>query len=139
MNNKLLALIGAALLIVGVLVPVVSLPIIGSMNLLMPGGNVGDGIFVVVLAAIAGGLALAGKTRHVVWPGLASLAFIVWKYFQIKSALDVQLADPALASVLGASVQMNLLGWGVLGVGALLLVYAGFSAWKGAPAPGSAG
>lgn len=139
MNNKLLALIGAALLIVGVLVPVVSLPIVGSMNLLMPGGNVGDGIFVVVLAAIAGGLALAGKTRHVVWPGLASLAFIVWKYFQIKSAMDVQLADPALAGVLGGSVQMNLLGWGVLGVGALLLVYAGFSAWKGAPAPGSAG
>ncbi len=139
MDKKLLALIGAALLIVGVFLPVVSLPIIGSMNLLMPGGNVGDGIFVVCLAAIAAGLALAGKTRHVIWPGLLSLAFIVWKYFQIKSALDVHLADPGLAGVLGASVRMNWLGWGVLGVGALLLVYAGFSAWKGAPAPGSAG
>lgn len=139
MDNKLLALIGAALLIAGVFLPVVSLPIIGSMNLLMPGGNVGDGIFVVCFAAIAGGLALAGKTRHVLWPGLAALAFIVWKYFQIKGALDVQLGDPALADALGASVQMNWLGWGVLGVGALLLVYAGFSAWKGASPPGSAG
>jgi hypothetical protein len=131
MDKKLLPLIGAALLVVGVFLPIASLPIVGSMNLIMPGGNMGDGIFVVVLAAIAAGLALAGKLRHVIWPGALTLVFVVWKYLQVKGALDE--ASATLGDALGNSVQLNYLGWGVLLLGALLLVYAGIASWRAAP------
>jgi hypothetical protein len=125
MDNKLLALIGAVLLVVGVFLPIANLPIVGSMNLIMPGGNMGDGIFVVVLAVIAAALALTGRVRHVIWPGALTLAFVVWKYLQVKGALDD--ATASMGGALGNSVQVNLLGWGVLLLGALLLVYAGIA------------
>jgi hypothetical protein len=131
MDKKLLALIGAAVLIVGVFLPIVSLPVVGSMNLLMPGGAVGDGVFVVGFAVIAGGLALMGKMRHVIWPALAALAFIVWKLLQIKGVLDT--ATATYGDQVGTVVAMNWLGWAVLLAGALLLVYAGATSWKSSP------
>jgi hypothetical protein len=137
MDNRILALVGVVLLIVGVFLPVVSMPIVGTMNMLLPGGELGDGIFILVLALIGGGLALAGKTRHVVWPALLSLAFIAWKYIQLQGSLDEARtrmtdlgADSAMTSSLTDAVQMQFLGWAVLGLGGIVLLVAGVLAWK---------
>jgi hypothetical protein len=145
MDNRILALVGVVLLIVGVFLPIVSLPIFGTMNMLLPNGQVGDGIFILAFALIGGGLALAGKTRHVVWPALLSLAFIAWKYFQLQGTLDEARtrmtdigADSATTSGLTDAVQMQYLGWGVLALGGIVLLVAGILAWKGKSGPTSA-
>ena len=146
MDNRILALVGAGLLIVGVFLPIVSLPIVGSMNMLMPGGQIGDGIFILVFALAGGGLALAGKVRHVVWPALLSLAFTAWKYVSLQGTLDEARArmtdqmgaDSGMASGLTDAIQMNLLGWAVLGIGGIVLLVAGVLAWKGSSGPTTA-
>lgn len=134
MDKKMIALLGAVLLIVGSFLPIANLPILGSINLTMPGGSVGDGVFVIALAVIAAVLALMGKVRHVIWPGLCALAFVIWKYLQVKSALDTALAP--YGDQLNDTVQMNWLGWGVLLVGALVVIVAGITSWKSAPPAG---
>jgi hypothetical protein len=138
MDKRLLVLIGAALLVVGVFLPIASVPPEGSLNLLLPGGSLGDGIFILVLALIGAALALAGKTRHAIWPAVLSLAFLVWKYFQIKEAVDHAHAVIAeigggseLANSVSDSMQMNMLGWAVLAIGALVMIAGAAMAWKG--------
>jgi disulfide bond formation protein DsbB len=138
MNNKIIVLLGCALLIVGVFLPIVDMPNpIGSMNLLLPNGGIGDGIFVLVLAAVAGILALIGKTKHALWPGLLTLAFLVWKFFQVKGSVDQARAMLFSSDTGGAlldSVGMNYLGWAVLLIGALVLVAGSALAFRGGPA-----
>lgn len=145
MDKKMLALIGVAVLIVGLFLPIITLPIVGSVNLLMPGGGIGDGIFVLVFALIAGGLALAGHVKHVIWPALGSLAFIGYKFFEMKGAIDSgrdriaeQGGGSEMAAALGNAMQINYLGWGVLVIGAVILLVAGVTAWKGPARPASA-
>lgn len=138
MNNRMIVLIGCALLIVGTLLPVVDLPQpIGSINLLLPGGNVGDGIFVIVLAAIAGLLAFLGKTRHALWPGLLALAFLIWKFFQIQNIVH-ETRSAVFASDNGGamldSIGMNYLGWAMLLIGAVVVVVGGALAFRARPA-----
>lgn len=66
-KNKLLALSGSAMLVLGAFMPVVSLPIVGSLNYLNNGE--GDGVFIVVLGILAAALALGGQLRFVWIPG----------------------------------------------------------------------
>ncbi|MBA4161688.1 MAG: hypothetical protein C0515_06360 [Novosphingobium sp.] len=95
----------------------------------------GDGVFLIVLALVALGLALTGRTRHVLWPGLLSLAFLAYKFVgfqstmsEMKSKMDSELAgNPfrGLAEAAMSSVQLQW-GWVVLLAGAGLLTYAGW-------------
>jgi hypothetical protein len=143
MDNRILALVGVGLLIVGVFLPIVNVPILGTMNMLLPQGSIGDGIFILVLALIGGGLALAGKVRHVVWPALLSLAFTAWKYVSLQGTLNEAQArlsdqmgvDSGMSGSLPDAFQMNLLGWAVLGIGGIVLLVAGILAWKGKSGP----
>jgi hypothetical protein len=140
MDKKLIVLIGAAVTIVGLFLPIVSVPIVGSVNMLLPGGGIGDGIFVLVFVVIAAVLALLGKTRHAVWPAIAALGFIGYKFFELKGAVDRSMAtlssNPEAAQYLesiGGGVQINWLGWIVLGLGALVMLVGGAMAWKSNP------
>jgi hypothetical protein len=141
MDRKILALVGVVVIIIGLFLPIMNLPIVGSMNMLLPGtGGVGDGIFILVFALIAGGLALVGQVKHVVWPALASLGFIAWKFFEFKGAIDQGYDQVAAQSggmesataAFGEAVQMNYLGWAVLCIGSLILLVAGIMCWTGA-------
>ncbi|HYI47937.1 MAG TPA: hypothetical protein VEX35_05670 [Allosphingosinicella sp.] len=137
MDKKILALVGVVVIVIGLFLPIVSSPF-GSLNMLLPGGGIGDGIFILVFALVAGGLALVGQVRHVVWPALLSLGFIAWKFFQLKGAVDTgrdRFAEQAGASEFQANygeiMQINYLGWAVLCIGALVLLVAGIMAWSG--------
>jgi hypothetical protein len=137
MDKKILALVGVAVIVVGLFLPIMSLPIVGSVNMLLPGGGIGDGIFVLVFALVGAGLALVGQVRHVIWPALASLAFIGWKFFQLKGAVDAG-RDQVMAqggadyvAAYGDAIQMNYLGWAVLCIGSIVLLVAGIMAWTG--------
>ena len=140
-DNRTLTLVGAAVLFIGVFLPIVSLPFVGSMNYVKNGR--GDGVIVLILAVIAAGLALAGRTRDVIWPGIASLALLAFTFinFQLrigrmKSEMTEQMKDNpfgGLVEAMAGSVQLQW-GWAVLVLGAALTIVAGLRARRaGAP------
>ena len=135
MNDKSLALIGASMLFIGAFLPIVSLPIVGQMNYFQNGR--GDGVVIVVLAAIIAGCAATERVRIVLWPGLASLAVLAWTFIRLQNAIgemrekmDAELAgNPfrGLAEAAMGAVQLQW-GWAVLFIASLLVVIAGVRA-----------
>ena len=83
-ESKTIALIGAGLLFIGAFMPIVSAPIIGSINYFQNGK--GDGVIIVLLAISTAGLALAGRAQQVLWTGLASVAMLAFTFFRLCSA-----------------------------------------------------
>jgi hypothetical protein len=138
MTNRNLALIGAALLLVGVFMPIVSIPIMGSITYYMNGQ--GDGVLVLLMAAAAGGLALAGRVRDVVWPGAVSLAMLAFTFFRFQSGMAEMRSKMAgdlegnpfrgLAEAAMGSIQLQW-GWAVLLLGAAIVTYAGAAERRG--------
>ena len=134
-DGKTLALVGAALMFVGAFMPIVSAPLIGSLNYFQNGR--GDGVLIVVLAIATAALALTGRTRHVLWTGIGSLALLAFTFIrfqsgmaEMRSRMDEDLADNpfrGLAEAAVGSVQLQW-GWAVLVLGAGLVVYAGWQA-----------
>jgi hypothetical protein len=136
-NSKNVALIGAVLLFIGVFAPIVSVPIMGNINYFMNGR--GDGTILLLLALAAGGLVLADKIKHVLWPGLISLAILIWGFYsfernmaQMRANMETELAgNPfrGIADMAANSIQLQW-GWAVLVLGSGMLIYAGVAAWK---------
>lgn len=134
-DARALALIGAALLFVGVFLPLISLPIVGSMNYIQNGR--GDGVIVLVMAGIAAILALTGRTSYAIWPGLGSLAVLAFTFIQLQTRLsdmretmNAELAGnpfAGLAQMAMQSVQIQW-GWAVLMLGGMLVTYSGWKA-----------
>lgn len=138
MDKKLLALVGAAALIGGLFLPLVT-TLEGSETLLWRDGAVSwKGLVVLALAVLAGVLALIGQTRHVLWPGVAAAGFIAWLFFDFKGRLDGVRAMFAQAGIstdsLDAHVKIEYLGWAVLAAGAVILIVAGILAMNDRPA-----
>lgn len=133
-DNKTLALVGAALLFVGVFMPILSVPIVGSVNYFMNGK--GDGTIVLVLALVAAGLALSGRVRDVVWPGAASLAMLAISFLRFRSGMAEMRArmesdlagNPfrGFAEAAMGSIQIQW-GWAVLALGAAIVTWAGIA------------
>jgi hypothetical protein len=136
-DNKTLALIGAALLFIGAFMPIISAPIIGSVNYFQNGK--GDGVIIVLLAISTVALALTGREQQVLWTGLASAAMLAFTFVRFESSLSdlksqvaTELADNpfrGLADMAVNSVQLQW-GWAVLMLGAGLVTYAGWQAQR---------
>lgn len=130
-----LALAGAALLVVGVFLPIVSMPMVGSVNYFANGR--GDGIIVIVLAAAAAALALTKRFKFVILVGLASLALVTFTLFRLISGLNSARAEMekslagnpfrGLGDAFLSSVQVQW-GWLPLVVGSFLIMAAGLAA-----------
>jgi hypothetical protein len=138
MDKKLLALVGAAVLIAGLFLPLVTTPE-GSVAMLLHDGTVGwEGLVVLALAVLAGALALMGQTRHVLWPGLAAAGFIAWQFFDFKGKLDglrTMFEQGGVSTdTLDNHVKIEYLGWGVLAAGAVILIVTGILALQARPA-----
>lgn len=138
MNNKILVLIGAVVVIAGLFLPIANTldaatgePI--SITFLLPRGALGDGIVTLVLAVIAALLALINQTKHALWPALIGLVYLIWRFLEIKGAVDQATAmlsqlPPEMAQ--NFNIGLNYLGWGVLFAGSLILLAGGALAWK---------
>jgi NADH:ubiquinone oxidoreductase subunit H len=133
---KIIALVGAAILAVGVFLPVVQVPKRGAMTLM---DLESAGVIILVLAAIAAGVALIGWTRHAVWPGIGALGLLAYAYqrtnaeiAQSRARLSGGIGEDPLAALrdLAASNSRVDYGWSVLAVGALIVVVAGVLAWR---------
>lgn len=109
-TEVVVVLAGAVLVVLGCFAPLVQVPVIGSVNYFANGH--GDGIFAIGLAVIAAVLALAGKPRWAIAPGILQLALITFTFVtlyqrlsELGPAADAQLAGNPFKDVAGAIVR----------------------------------
>lgn len=129
--RKKLALVGSLLLIIGVFMPIVQLPIVGSIDYFRNGR--GDGVVVLVLGAVSLLVALSNKYGWLWLTGVASLAtegFTLISFSktvaETQSNLSQELAGNPFSSLADAVFQSIRLQWGWLPLigGAVLLLFA---------------
>jgi hypothetical protein len=87
-SKVLIALCGVVLLAVGVFLPVIEVPLFGSVDFFDLGKV--DGAIVLLAAAAALALTLMGRIRYVGVPGVIALALIAYNYLN----LQLELAGP---------------------------------------------
>jgi hypothetical protein len=128
-TKQILAIVGALLLFVGVFLPIVSVPIVGSVNYFHNGQ--GDGTIVLVLAVISIILAVTRRFRGLWVTGLCSVGLLLFtlvnflmRMSELREQMQRQLADNpfrGLFDVAMNSVQVQW-GWAVLMLGGGLIV-----------------
>ena len=132
---KLLGILGSIILFIGVFMPIVSAPIVGSLNYYQNGK--GDGIVIITFAFVTILLTLGNKYKGLWITGLGSLGILGFSYYNINSTISAAkemmnkelsgnpfrgLADTAMQSF---QIQW---GWAILIVGAVLVISAAISA-----------
>jgi hypothetical protein len=136
MNSKTLTLAGAVVLIIGLFLPAINVMGMG-LSLLLPGGQLNaPGLILVACAVLGGILAVMGQTKWAVVPGLIALAYLVWQFLDAQGKLSGATGDmpPEAAEAMAQlAPTLNYLGWGVMGLGALLILVGGAMAWKSNP------
>lgn len=135
MKQKVLALVGGALLVIGLFVPVATLPAIGGVNL-FSGGTNEIALGLLLLAIFAGALAGTGRLRPLRWVGGAAVAILLYVFVRVQVSLSqfrsAMMEDAgALPYPLPGRAALNTFqlqgGWLLLAAGAGALVYAGVS------------
>ena len=110
-----MSLSGAAALAVGVFVPVISMPFVGSLNLFANGK--GDGILLLPLAVLVAAFAFWRKhLAGLVTGGLTAL-FVAYKFVRVLELVEADESSPFMAG----TVQIQW-GWLLLVAGAILAV-----------------
>ncbi|WP_395612962.1 hypothetical protein [Allosphingosinicella sp.] len=137
MNAKTLTLAGAVVLIIGLFLPAVNVMGMG-LSLLMPGGSITvSGLILLACAVLAGLLALVNQTKWAVIPGLGAVGWLVFQFLEAQKGLsgggDI---PPEAAEALAAlAPSLNYIGWGAMGVGAVVMLLGGAMGWKSSSAP----
>jgi hypothetical protein len=135
MNSRNAAFAGAALLIIGLFTPIVTLPIVGSINLFGNGTNF-VALDVLVIAIIAAALAAKGNLRLIIWPGIAACGLVLYEFgslqfrlTQMRESVSKELEGNPFAGIAQGAMSAVQVQWGwlVLAAGAALLLYAGWS------------
>lgn len=131
LNNRMFVFAGSALLVLGLFVPIVQLPIIGSVSIFADGTN----LFAYALLALAGVAAFTAskdQTQDAIWPGAcaAALVIVLFVDFQISiNRMKANLAESmegnpfgGLASGMMEAIQLQW-GWIVLAAAVALMLY----------------
>lgn len=124
---------GTIFLGAGVFCPIISLPIVGNINLFANGK--GDGVALLIFSIVSLFCIFIGRKRLLIYTGAASMIMLGFVYYSfisrmndVTNQMNADLSgNPfrGLADVAINSVQMQW-GWGALIVGACLLIAAGF-------------
>lgn len=141
-RNQVLGYVGAGLMAVGVFMPVLSLPIVGSVNYFDNGKGYGVGLLVIALLAVA---VVSLRKFKLMWIlGLSSMAFLVYTLIRVLNEIEnvksqmIQELDgnpfAGLAEGLLDTIQVQW-GWAVLFLSSVLML---LSAGLPAPDPQSA-
>lgn len=133
-KQQLVGLAGGVVLLLGVFLPVVSVPIVGSISVFSSGRV--DGYILLGLAVISSILAFTNNLKPLRITGGISLLMVVVSFFYIlfklnslKSSVTDKLKDnpfSEMAQAMMSTVQLQY-GWVFLFIGSLLLVYAAFA------------
>ena len=127
--KQLLGLIGSSLLFLGVFTPIISYPVIGSMNAFQH--TQWNGPIILILAVISLFLSLTGRYNRLWVTGFLSLGVVALTFISIQSELAalqekmaMRLAGNPLRGLADKAVQSVQIrwGWALLVVGALLLI-----------------
>ena len=131
MNNKTLGFAGSALLIIGLFLPIASLPFVGNVTLMSNGFNI-VAVGLLILGLLSGLFVWADRRDVLIWTGGAALATLIymfgrlqWGMMQMRSNMTEQLdGNPfaGFAQTAMASVGLQW-GWIILAAGPALLVY----------------
>jgi len=129
--KQLVGLIGAVVLFVGTFAPIVSVPVVGSINYFQNGK--GDGSIIIFLAVLSAILVLTRRYTGLWITSALTLRLLAFTYLTLQARLSVaqesvgiELADnpfKEFGNVMLQSIQIQW-GWALLVVGALLLVGA---------------
>ncbi len=128
-RGKTLGFVGSIILFIGVFMPIIHIPIVGDMNYFQNGK--GDGVFILVFAAVSFFLVVLGKFKILWFTALASLTVMLFtlynfssKLSQVKSEMKSDLDDNPFRGFADAAIQSVQLqwGWAVLFVGIGLLI-----------------
>lgn len=131
MNNKMIGFAGAGLLIVGLFVPIATLPFLGSVTMMSNGFNI-VASSLLVLGLVSGFLVWADRRDAVVWTGGSALLTVVymfgrlqWSMSEMQAAMAEKLDGNPFAGIAQAAMASVGLQWGwlVLAAGPALLVY----------------
>jgi hypothetical protein len=131
--RKIIGLLGAFLLFAGVFCPIISVPIMGSMNYFQNGKI--DGMSIIAAAVIAGLLCLITEYRWLPIPGIGSAVMISITYYDYYSKMHEAGENlnnglfnnlfKGLADAAFQTVQFQW-GWAILITGSVLITAAGF-------------
>jgi len=86
-----LGLIGSVALILGVFAPILSLPIVGSVNYFSNGS--GDGTIVLLVALISLLLTLRRRYEWLLTTGIASLATLLFTFLNVRMRISAMNAE----------------------------------------------
>jgi hypothetical protein len=136
MNSRILGIIGAVLIIVGLFMPIVS---IFGINISyfdsIKSGSGPDGFIFLGLGVISLILALINKTRLLIATGILTLGYVALSFIGYKSKMNEATSgvNSELSAQFSGLIQLQW-GWAVLVLGGLLLLVAGIMK-KSGPAP----
>ncbi len=129
--NAMLGIVGSLILVLGVFSPLISMPVMGTLNYFQNGK--GDGVIVLILAVASLLLSVSRRYRALWVTGLASAGLLAFTFInfqmhfdKLKSEMKTELADnpfAGLANLATEAVQMQW-GWAVLIAGTLLILVA---------------
>ena len=130
-GRQTLAVTAGILLVLGAFTPIVSFPFVGDVDFFREG--YGDGYILLAMAGLSVALAITGRWKQVLVPGLGSLAVVLWTFLgvqdtisQARSGVQATLAGnphEGLAASVMQSIQWEW-GWLLLFAGSGLLVYS---------------
>ena len=132
MNNRILGIIGAALLILGIFMPIVSVMGFISFsyfNLIqMAPGTFFTGLLLLLLGIISLILALQYKFKPLIATGVISLGILAFDFYRIKSGLSNTSSSAGevggdFAKQMADAISLGV-GFYLLVIGAILLIVA---------------
>ena len=128
-RKQIYGLIGSGLLFIGVFTPIVSIPILGSINYFNNGK--GDGVIILILSLLSLILILSKAYKGLLFAGLGSLATLIFTFinFEIKmneaaTKMNTELADNPFKSLAAITINYVQLqwGWALLVMGSVLII-----------------
>lgn len=141
MNNKILGIVGSALLIVGIFLPVVSVMGLISLSyfdaIKASPVQAWSGVLLLLLGIVSLLMALSNKTKALIATGLVSLLLLILDFFRLKNALSNAPAEAGdFADQMASAVSI---GWGfyLMALAAVILIVAGVM--KSGPSSGGYG
>lgn len=122
--RRVVGLIGCVVLVLGTFCPLIWIPLCGDLNYFANGR--GDGVIVIVLAAISAVLCAVNFCRVLLFTGVGCLACVGVTFARMQGMFE-QLAEntnrlPFLGGTAGVRLEW---GWAVLVIGAILVIIAG--------------
>lgn len=124
-----LGLAGSILLMLGVFLPVMTMPIMGGVDYFQNGK--GDGVIVLILGVVSLTLAFTPAFRGMILTGLGALAVLIFSFVTLLQRLEDMRAQMSAKGGLGSKIAGAMadhvhigFGWGVLLVGSLLVIVA---------------